>query len=403
MLATMTLLALLLLALAYTGRSLLFEQRTSVNQYRAAQSLSAAEAGIDWAVSLLNSGKVDEGCRGDDTGTAFVDRHLRVDAIDGHISLAQAPGASAPSGCMLLDGHWQCSCAGSAGALPAPPSDGTPHPLFRTNFEPLPGSGRLKLTSLGCAQAARACDGGSQLPSTQARSSVSVDVALVPALHRLPSAALTARGAIDIAGDSLVVRNESRAGSGLTLHASGAINAPAAQLTSLPGTPAAASVLANDATLPLDSERFFVLFFGLDHNAYRKLPTMHALSCAADCSGAIRQAQARGHRLLWIDGEVHLGPGVFGSPEDPLLLVANGPVQFSGPLQFHGLLYGRSGPARSWGSTGGSVELHGALIADGDLEGPLALTLAYDQAVLQRLHVALGTFAKLPGSWRDFQ
>jgi len=402
LLATMMLLALVLLALAYTSRGLLAEQRASVNQYRAAQALGAAEAGIEWTVALLNSGKVDDRCRRDDRGTIFVDRYLRIDAADdGQISLAPA-GTSAAPACMLLGGQWECRCANVA-ALPAAPADSAPHPFFRTTFEPLPGAGRIKLSSLGCAHAALACDEAAPISSAQSRSSVSVDVALVPALRRLPAAALTARGAINVPGDTLKVQNASRAGSGLTLHAGGPIDAAQAQLTSFPGTPANASVLANDSTLAIDSERFFATFFGLDRASYRGLPTVHALPCAADCSGALQQAVARGHRTFWIDGELRLGPGTFGSPDDPLLLLAEGPVHFAGPLQLHGVLLARADASARWSSSGSDVQVRGALIADGDLQGPLALDLVYDHAVLQRLHLARGTFAKLPGSWRDFR
>ncbi|MFY7949505.1 MAG: pilus assembly PilX family protein, partial [Gemmatimonas sp.] len=39
---------------AYTSRNMIFEQRTGANLYRASQSFEAAEAGMNWALMMLN-------------------------------------------------------------------------------------------------------------------------------------------------------------------------------------------------------------------------------------------------------------------------------------------------------------------------------------------------------------
>ena len=44
------------LVAAYAGRNLIFEQKTSANQYRATQAFEAAEAGLEWALAMLNGG-----------------------------------------------------------------------------------------------------------------------------------------------------------------------------------------------------------------------------------------------------------------------------------------------------------------------------------------------------------
>ena len=45
---------------AYTSRNMIFEQRTGANLYRATQSFEAAEAGMNWALMMLNRGRIDE-------------------------------------------------------------------------------------------------------------------------------------------------------------------------------------------------------------------------------------------------------------------------------------------------------------------------------------------------------
>ena len=40
------------LVAAYAGRNLIFEQKTSANQYRATQAFEAADAGLEWALAV---------------------------------------------------------------------------------------------------------------------------------------------------------------------------------------------------------------------------------------------------------------------------------------------------------------------------------------------------------------
>ena len=50
------------LVAAYTNRNLLYEQRMSINNFRATAAMSAADAGIDWAVAMLSGARVDANC-----------------------------------------------------------------------------------------------------------------------------------------------------------------------------------------------------------------------------------------------------------------------------------------------------------------------------------------------------
>ena len=71
---------ILAMVTAYAGRNLIFEQRTSVNNQRATQAFEMAEAGLDFAIGLLSSGRVDEACRPDeDAPQTFRQRHLTMD------------------------------------------------------------------------------------------------------------------------------------------------------------------------------------------------------------------------------------------------------------------------------------------------------------------------------------
>jgi Tfp pilus assembly protein PilX len=48
------------LVAAYASRNLVFEQRASTNQYRSTLALETAEAGAEWALALLNTGRIDD-------------------------------------------------------------------------------------------------------------------------------------------------------------------------------------------------------------------------------------------------------------------------------------------------------------------------------------------------------
>ena len=62
LIVVMILFFILSLVAAYTNRSLIFEQRTASNQYRSTQALEAAEAGVEWALAMLNSGRITATC-----------------------------------------------------------------------------------------------------------------------------------------------------------------------------------------------------------------------------------------------------------------------------------------------------------------------------------------------------
>ena len=62
LLVVVVLFFILAMVTAYAGRGLIFEQRTSVNNQRAAQAFEAAESGLDLAIGLLGGGRVDQWC-----------------------------------------------------------------------------------------------------------------------------------------------------------------------------------------------------------------------------------------------------------------------------------------------------------------------------------------------------
>src|SRR5512139_2907078 len=241
---------ILAMVTAYAGRNLIFEQRTSVNNQRAAQAFEAAESGLDFAIALLGGGRVDAQCASttDTAFTTFRSRHLTVDASGNYT----APGAQAnlrPT-CMLLSDGARCSCpAAGAPALIVPV--GGLAPTFQVRFEGGIGQpGVVRAVSRGCSSIGSECYAAAAPTRADAVAEVSVLLGLNSALATPPSAALTVRNGLNANGDALAVVNADVPSRGVTINAGGAVvNDGNIRLSSVPGTPGSSSVLANDPSL----------------------------------------------------------------------------------------------------------------------------------------------------------
>ena len=128
------------LVAAYASRNLIFEQRTSVNQYRSTQAFEAAEAGLEWAMGLLNSGRLTAACQAatDVTLSSFRDRYLSIDPVTGVVtprtwSLAGVPQILQPS-CVRGAAGWVCDCPSAAAPVLAAPGGVGSFPAFSVRF-----------------------------------------------------------------------------------------------------------------------------------------------------------------------------------------------------------------------------------------------------------------------------
>lgn len=424
--ATLVIVMLLLLtvglAVAYTSRSLLFDQRSSVNFLSATQAHAAAEAGIDWAIAMLNGGRIDGQCEAAGAAPAdpsFRQRYLDIAPADGRITVRVASGgAPLTPGCVFDGGAatpaWRCECpAAAVSALQPPPGIGIA-PAFRVRFvRDLHRPTLVWLEANGCTRLDPACLGfPSQAVAGAARATVRVLLAPRSALPTPPAAALTAGGAVDLGGAPATLVNRSTAAAPWTLHAGGPVATAGLLLRGPAGTPADDTYVANDPglqrpalppVLPTAADRLFASFFGLTPAQYREQPAVVRLGCRpVACDGAVlRSAVARNPgRMVWADGDLVIdGAGDVASPTEPLLLVVDGHFGFASGATLHGLVHVRGA---TWAAVaGGSV--NGALVAEGDVQGSGLPVVVRNDEVLARLRLVQGTFVRVPGSWRDFE
>ena len=448
LIVVMVLFFIISLVAAYTNRSLIFEQRTSSNQYRSSQALEVADAGLEWAISQLNFERlerVNDRClKNTDLSLplplSFRQRYLVVDSATGNVTPKPDPtgGGELNSACIWTGATtgWSCSCPSTGASTLTPPTAAGIWPAFRVRFRSILGSGTplvpqqpgtIWVDVVGCTRAdpigsTDTClnfDGLGTL--NEGRVVVSTIVTLAGNAAGLPPAALTVFGPVNATG-ALAVYNTMPNGSGITIHSSGPVTIGSIVLRSAPGTPSAGSVIDNDTALspaavtPFTSaERMFATVFKMRPETFRTQQAVVALTCpTGGCTaGVVRTALAANPgRPLWLTGSLSVDSvGDLGSATEPALLVVNGSLEFTtagAGVNIYGLVYTRlpvPNPAglSSWVTSGAGGQVTGAVVSEGGVSGSGSPTIVHDAAVLDRLRYAVGTFVRVPGSWRDFK
>lgn len=429
LLVVMVLFFIVSLVAAYASRNLLFEQKTAANQYRSTAALEAAEAGLGWATSLLNGGRIDATClpSANPANNSFRERYLAID--DGGLITPRtlpAPSTVALNPSCVFNGNaWQCSCPVDATpALPVPAGTDM-HPAFRLRFVAMAGQpGLVQVEINACTRADDAC---LNFPATgasnEARVTVSAILALKGGVATIPGAALTAREGVDLSGSGLTLSiappspaNADKpqgvlinAGQGVTSMGASTLTPP------VPGTPVSSLIAENDPTMGPTAlvavaphsvgDAMFARTFGAWPDDYRDQPGVVVLNCAVDCTASqVRNAIAQSPGLpIWLNGGFDIDSGGdIGTETQPVAIVATGGVRFTAAADVYGLVYTRTA---TWGPDAGTgPSIRGAMVAENAISGGgmTTATLIYDQAILNRVRQKTGSFVVVPGSWRDF-
>lgn len=415
------------LVAAYTNRNLIFEQKTSTNQYRSTLALEAAEAGVAWALSMLNAGKLSaDSCAFETdpdstTATTFRSRYLSISPTTGAISLTAAGASSYPT-CVFDGTDWDCVCPTAGTTLPDDPGTNGLSPAFRVRFLTSTRPDMVFVESQGCTRRDETCLSfpGAAVPG-EGRAKIEVLLSLRNALPSPPVAALTVRGVLDaqnaalgayspVSGNASPIADKT----GFSfMSGSPRVNAGAMRLGGPGGTPADASVLVieNEEALALPSLdaadrplRMFTNTLLVQPATYRDQPGTVLVDCSAGCNAErIRDhAKLNPGRILWAEGNVDLDGDASNTDEDigsvasPVMLVVNGTFNLS--VTFYGVVYG---VPDDWTVTGDG-ELNGAMIAGNNMSGGATLTVIRDVDVLSDLRFRTGSFVRSIGRWKDF-
>jgi hypothetical protein len=406
------------LVAAYTNRNLIFEQRTSTNQYRATQAHEAAEAGLEWALAMLNGGRIDASCADSTTiaDPSFRQRYLAVDSGTGQLTAKTTTGGAELSAACVFNGtDWDCNCPDNAAPSVTPPTVAGVFPAFKVRLvrDPVnpPPPGVIRLESIACTRYDTACLDFANPSGFEGRTRITTQIALQSALKSPPDAALTVRGDLNIGGTPITAYNPEGIAFWIGGTATGVLTA-----MSPPGTPIAFAgpglvqnapwlqgIAAAAPLLPSAGDRMFALVFGLAPATYQQQPALRLLTCPlAGCSAATVRSELalNPDRPLWLVGDVDIDTaGDIGSPTEPAMLVVTGNLTFSvSGVTVHGAVYSR---ATNW-ATAGTGAFRGAVIAETDQSGSGAWSYFYDPATLDIVRLRYGSFVFVPGSWKDY-
>lgn len=396
------------LAALQLGRGQVLELRSARHQVAAAQAAEAADAGLEWALAHLSTDPVDDACTTGDDATrgpraraALRDRWLQA----GPGGVVTATGAAAT--CIWRADAWRCACTPAGGddatALPSPPEGAAAlAPAFRVRAETVAGApaGVVRLRAVGCSAADAGClaDGGAA-PALEARAAHSLLVARASVLPNPPGAAVTVRGRVTAESATLRAVQPDGSRSGVALAAGGAARGAKLAVVGPPGAPPGEALRAEAASIPAHDRQFAAAFLAAWPERWRAQPAVVAVDCSSTCDAATLRRLTAAHpgRPLWLRGPVRLD-GPVGSADAPAMLMCDGPVQVD-DAEVIGLLWLREATL----AAGASALLRGALIAEGDLvvTGGGALTAVHDGLVLERIRAHAGSWARVPGGWRD--
>jgi hypothetical protein len=411
------------LVAAYTSRNLIFEQRTSVNQYRSTTVFETAEAAQEWVIGMLNGGRIGADCTETSataTDTSFRQRYLTINASTGLITpKKQATGAALWPTCVSTGTGWVCSCPSNAAPAMAAPVGNEVRPAFRVQFgeAALGTPGTVRVLVHACMRVDdEVCLANFAGPdvSSEGRAQHAMVVALKSALTTPPAGALTVVG--NVPGPAaLQAENTDLEAGGITVHAGGAVNAATFVLRTVPGTPGDRSIRDGDSKMaalaanPLYPDRVFASVFGVFPNTHRDQPAALVLDCPnTGCRQALSTLVERNpDRVIWIPGDLTLETaGDVGSapnPADPTVagvanIVVAGRLRFiAAGVRIHGFVYTRDG---NWEGAG---EIRGAAFTEGNLSATAAPTVVFDKALLQAARRQSGSFVRLPGDWKDWK
>lgn len=427
------------LAAFFINRGMIFEQRTSANQYRATRAFEVAEAGLEWAVARLNDtaniGAAPSCAPAAGATARFADRYLPLAA--GVPPPGFASAAVGAASCRISPaGVVNCECPNAGTDAAVGVAD---EPRFTVQFltgaaNGVPDPWSVRVVSRGCTNAGSYCNPG----STATPDGVAVVTALYkmrPALPTGPGAGLITGAATNIGGNMKVINLDPKS-NGITINAGSVVNLDGStEAFTLPGTPPRASVLDNDPALrdltnaDATGEIFFKSFLGESFGEYQNgedtwLITSgscgartRCTSCASsnDCGQAMSNAYDLGVQKFWADTPLKMVSSTrpaltatnpdrsFGTKDRPLIIASSSEIEFSGSIVAYGLFYSATATATfdliDPGT--GSAMVFGAIVSRSRFtKGTGNMSLVYD-ANLFNPGPLRGTMVRVPGSWRD--
>lgn len=418
----------------YLNRGLIFEQKASANQLRSSTAQEIAEAGLEWAVGMLNAPyDINSACQLQSSATNPFRRIYTQP--NWPTSSDMAPVTNTYPGCKINNGTLSCNCPNVAtGGSTATASLGTTVlPGFTIAFQAVPTDPSdadcspnpahadcpkdveaVRVIATGCTATADACGPGKNTSSTgpDAVATVSAVIKLRPLLRAAPPAALTC-GRNCAPGGSYNIINTDPSTNGITINAGGTITTGAGTtVATMPGLPAANSQVAADSSLSAlsssdancSNSAMFKTYFGTTLAEYADSPSTKVIpGCgqANTCGSLVDAAYAEGWRNFYFpDGFArNSSSGSLGSAGDPVTLVTPGSFDVNGNISIYGMIFSNSSNVNDLGT--GTADIFGGIVVCKDHSSNGNGTIAYDPNVLLGARRNNSIAVKLPGTWTD--
>ncbi len=392
---TVTLIIVLLtgLAMAYSSRNAINEQRLSANEQRDRQATAAAQAGLDLALAYMEGGGIDR----DNNNVADTPPTSSV-------TVGNAKAIYCPQNANL--DNLVCPTT-SAGTL----SCGTGVTIPASEFT------RVVAFSCGWSDDNTAVHKMTQLFA----SGPSLGGGLqTPLISKGTTNLLTGGGSVmnydnDLTvwtGDSIL--GQSNTGKTFINDKTGTTpanlrteanspacnNPPAGYTCSTQGSNIGHDTITGDTRLSsLSTDGFFATFFGKPMAEYKSSVSSNNIFNSANLNQSQLTATASsGNAVIWIDGNLDGNnlPNPVGSQDKPVILIVNGNMTLSSNTVINGIVFIAGNV-----SGNGTPKVFGSMIVNGTSAFNGNLLIVYDGLVTKKAET-IGKVSKVPGSWRDW-
>jgi hypothetical protein len=406
---------------AYANRTLIFEQKISANVYRLTKATEAAEGGIEWSIAQINGSRIDDACVPSVNGADgnFRQRYVIQDAAGVYSPVTWAmPNVATPPPLSMScfkngAGELTCNCpTGGLATLAAPAGLSM---AFAVSLKTLPPKnpidgtkkrpGVIKLQVTGCSNFGNECYSKSAV-SADAKAIVELDLALLSGLASPPVAALSASG--DVTSTIPITVSNTDPGSGFTVHSGGGVGTAGGSQFLPPAGSAGDGVIQGDVALQNlgANDKLFLGVFGMPVATYQYQPGVYRLTnCAAAACVPVSLATAIANnpgRIIFVSGDLTIDSSapILGSAAQPVMLVVNGQVNFTGPgVTINGLVYANG---FNWASTATNSTIYGAVIVNGNFSADANANIAYSSAMIKMINMSYGSLVRIPGSWTNW-
>lgn len=355
MIMSMLILFIVSILIFYTNKGIWLEQRSATNQYLAKQAQSAAEAGLEYTISILNSM----------SGSPNRTSHLTAsNSQPGKYTIAND------------------TISGSTGTALA----------YVVQISPIPGDTSPYERFLLSADGGSDCSTNGILSTCKSRAVTRQVVRLTPVLLNPPDDSASVYGNFSINGSGTI---ENSTGIGYPLKTRDPAITITGGASSISGSLTTGNCASNHALCSAFSaipnvDAFFASYFGSSTMDVKSLttPVTDTSTLGTSSSG-----------LIWYQGDLSLNQSL-GTLANPILLIVEGDMSIQGNRDIYGFVYVTGNLTYN-----GNVSIQGAVATGGDFNingGGGAQNLSKNPDVLNRLKESASSFNKVLGTWKDW-